>query len=775
MNDASGENIDDHVRALEPHNQPDGKKLPKTKQDEQGQSHLDPSRWWFASAAFPMIAGTLGPTATAFSICAFSRPWRQNLPAGSDISTATYVKDPSWLLIINAIQLLVAIAANISLLLNMTRRLRFSIAQPVTIIGWYLSAICLIALVATASGPLVIQPKSEYIWSQAFFYGVYAAVLYFFVATLMLVTSIGALKGHYPKDFVLTASQRTLMIQSILLLFYLLIGALIFSKIEGWDYLDAVYWATVTLFTVGFGDFSPASNLGRALLIPFALIGIVSLGLVIGSIRSLALDRGRRRLNARMVEKKRREMLRDLAIKGEDKILEPVSGEHAIISPSQPNRKFTEYERREKEFKLMRQIQRNASRKRRWYALTISTITWATLWLVGARVFQQCEAKYGNWSYFDSVYFAFISLTTIGYGDITPNSNPGKSFWVFWALLALPTMTVLISNAGETVVKSIRDLTDMLATLTILPGDEPFKKNLKGFLGMLSCGILFQEDIETSPTGFHGDAQRISSSSDSSESDNDLEETHPSEEGSASTTASPAQANRSLKPPSTKQSQRTRTGKSRSLPIFPSLPSHKSAEKEKQPSAPSHPPAPPPVPPKKEDYYVTLLDEISRVTSHLKHHPPKKYSFHEWAWYLRLIGEDEGDSERHRKAQSYIDSGAHGKREWKMALAKARTKDNDTKCTGKDKEKMEIREGSIELNDDKQRRDHSKKREDNKKQNHPWAWGSWVGSRSPLMGDKEEAEWILERLIERLGAELRSMRAGKTERNGGKRASEGGS
>ena len=32
---------------------------------------------------------------------------------------------------------------------------------------------------------------------------------------------------------------------------------------------------------------------------------------------------------------------------------------------------------------------------------------------------------------------------------------------------------------------------------------------------------------------------------------------------------------------------------------------------------------------------------------------------------------------------------------------------------------------------------------------------SWVGSRSPLMGSQEEAEWILERLTMRLQAELR--------------------
>lgn len=181
------------------------------------------------------------------------------------------------LIIVNAIQLAIAIVSNVFLLLNMARRVRFSLAQPITIVGWYLSAICLIALNATASGPLVIEPREEYINSQAFYYGMFAAILYFVTASLMVVTVYGAYTRHYAEDFQLTTAQRTLMLQTILFLLYLLLGALVFSTIEDWPYLDAVYWADVTLFTVGFGDFAAASPLGRALLIPYALIGVISL------------------------------------------------------------------------------------------------------------------------------------------------------------------------------------------------------------------------------------------------------------------------------------------------------------------------------------------------------------------------------------------------------------------------------------------------------------------------------------------------------------------
>lgn len=59
-------------------------------------AHLDPSRFWFFSSAFPMIAATLGPVASAFSICALVRPWRQSFPPGSDIDKAVFIDDPIW-------------------------------------------------------------------------------------------------------------------------------------------------------------------------------------------------------------------------------------------------------------------------------------------------------------------------------------------------------------------------------------------------------------------------------------------------------------------------------------------------------------------------------------------------------------------------------------------------------------------------------------------------------------------------------------------------------
>ena len=580
-----------------------------------------------------MIAGTLGPVASAFSICSLVESWRQAIPPGSSIFDAVFVSDPAWLIAVNAVQLAVAVISNLFLLLNMTKRVRFSIAQPITIVGWYLSAMCLIALTATAGGPLAIEDAGEdSVWSQAFYYAIYSAVLYFIVASLMTVTVWGAYTGHYGKSFELTMSQRTLMLQTLAFLVYLLLGALVFSTIEDWNYLDGVYWADSTLFTVGYGDISPQTTLGRALLLPYALVGITSLGLVIGSIRSLMLDRGKRRLEVRMLEKKRKQLLRSITRKGKGGILEPIPDGGVVDAPAQEGPRTlpqTELDRRRTEFALMRKIQNKASVRRRWSAMAISTSTWLVLWLVGAKIFETCERPYQGWSYFDGVYFAYTGLTTIGYGDYVPVSNGGKSFFVFWSLLALPTMTIFISNAGDTIILLIRDGTLRLGNITILPGDVSITKEIKQLLFKLSGGVLFDDDeeVEEALPGFLGAAQP--KKNEEGDEDEEGEEGDEGDEDEDNT------------PPSTGDTGRTKNGAQRS-----SGKSDAKGRTDKRPRQTQRRESispwdvPTELPKSRPEYHLLLIDEITRVTEHLQSTPPRKYTFKEVGWLPAICGQD---------------------------------------------------------------------------------------------------------------------------------------
>ena len=64
--------------------------------EEDEQAFLEPSRWWFASTAFPLIAGTGGPMASAFSICALAIQWRVFIPEGATEAGGIHIADPKW-------------------------------------------------------------------------------------------------------------------------------------------------------------------------------------------------------------------------------------------------------------------------------------------------------------------------------------------------------------------------------------------------------------------------------------------------------------------------------------------------------------------------------------------------------------------------------------------------------------------------------------------------------------------------------------------------------
>ncbi len=42
-----------------------------------------------------------------------------------------------------------------------------------------------------------------------------------------------------------------------------------------------------------------------------------------------------------------------------------------------------------------------------------------------------------NLKWLDSVYFSVISLATVGYGDITPHTDAGKIFTIFYVLIGI--------------------------------------------------------------------------------------------------------------------------------------------------------------------------------------------------------------------------------------------------------------------------------------------------------------------------------------------------
>ncbi|OAT06555.1 potassium channel protein [Blastomyces gilchristii SLH14081] len=622
------------------------------------------TRWWLASTAFPLLAGTFGPTASAFSICSLADRWRVKIPLGGSLEDAEPVPDPKWAVVINSISLGFALVSNFSLLLNMARRLPFPIAQPITIGGWYISSgllICLAALLRHRTD------TTTHRMTQAYYYAIIAAAIYFLVSSLMVVTVFGAQRKHYSKEFRLTTNQRSLMLQTITWLVYLLGGAAIFAHVEEWAYLDAVYWADVTLLTDGFGDIAPKTHTGRSLLFPYAVGGILTLALVVTSIRDLMIERGKNAIIARRTELTRKRIA-DQVRQGTGRVsgikLPPIS------DPSQ----LSESQRQEAEFYLMRQIHKVASFKIKWFLLGVAVCAWMALWLLGALAFFLAEQAQ-NWSYFESLYFAYTSLLTIGYGDFTPGDTWGKPFLVFWSLLAIPTMTILFSSMGSTIAKFVEDATNFAGELTVLPGETSFK------------------DVIASPL------QQL------------RELSYQTPRALLNHTISRAHRNENI------PAYQTSPSTSRVFTGHGELSTKDESRVKDIQEATTNP---------HQRRYI-IIREIRKIYRDLNAQPPKRYTYDEWYFYLSLVGKME-------LCSSYINI-PHSQIE---------------EIQGIDHPRIGLRT-SVGV-------------EKPNVQNNNW---SWIGTRSPLIGDKDEAQWIFEALSAALEHDLKQQSLKKySEQNG---------
>lgn len=54
-----------------------------------------------------------------------------------------------------------------------------------------------------------------------------------------------------------------------------------------------------------------------------------------------------------------------------------------------------------------------------------------------------------GWTWLDSFYFSVITLTTIGYGDFSPQTSPGKIFTLFYILIGIGIILSFVNTVFE--------------------------------------------------------------------------------------------------------------------------------------------------------------------------------------------------------------------------------------------------------------------------------------------------------------------------------------
>ncbi len=100
---------------------------------------------------------------------------------------------------------------------------------------------------------------------------------------------------HPFKDFVVTL-RRLLADDGFRAAFAMLtalmvIGTIFYVIVEGWSLLDSLHFAVIAAATVGFGDYTPQTDLGKAFTIIYVLIGVGLLVMILGRIATGMVER----------------------------------------------------------------------------------------------------------------------------------------------------------------------------------------------------------------------------------------------------------------------------------------------------------------------------------------------------------------------------------------------------------------------------------------------------------------------------------------------------
>nr|WP_234899520.1 potassium channel family protein [Ruegeria lacuscaerulensis] len=57
-----------------------------------------------------------------------------------------------------------------------------------------------------------------------------------------------------------------------------------------------------------------------------------------------------------------------------------------------------------------------------------------------------------SWSWLDSIYFSVVTISTVGYGDFSPETAAGKIFTMFYIIVGLGIFVTAATTVADTIL-----------------------------------------------------------------------------------------------------------------------------------------------------------------------------------------------------------------------------------------------------------------------------------------------------------------------------------
>jgi len=261
-----------------------------------------------------------------------------------------------------------------------------------------------------------------------------------------------------------------------LIIGYFAIGVLFYWQATDWSLLQAAYFVIVTVTTVGYGDLAPTGEGVRLFTAAYILFGVGIVGTALGEVVSSLLD-----VDATPAGR----IIKWLSGGG--------GGQQAPETPDPAAGGDAPPE--------LDQLVGNQQDATSTLLSTLGTVT-ACL-VLGTAAFLGLEP---GLSPIDALYYAVVTVTTVGYGDLTPQTDASQAFVSIYALFgtillarslgaiaALPLerrrrhqqRIVLEQYGGELDAEELGDLQDTLVSLKLCDNERGYCSRSDFALAML--------------------------------------------------------------------------------------------------------------------------------------------------------------------------------------------------------------------------------------------------------------------------------------------------
>ena len=210
----------------------------------------------------------------------------------------------------------------------------------------------------------------------------------------------------------------------VTLIIYFASGVIFYSHFENLSVLRSLYFCVVTFTTVGYGDVVPTNKICKIFTCVFVLVGLGIVANIVSDLIEYIIE---------MREKVRKEKLHD-AFDLQEELLGSTQKVEFI---SKPCIRVLSFEIPHYAVPIV-------------HGLKNSIFIIATNIVVGIIFYSYVV---DNFSLLDSMYISCMTITTVGYGDLTPSNNSARSFTILYALIG----TLVTGNALSKFASAIND------------------------------------------------------------------------------------------------------------------------------------------------------------------------------------------------------------------------------------------------------------------------------------------------------------------------------